>query len=199
MFENKPNHYNGTESYKFIDKLVFNNDKNLMIISPFISASYLKKLIDLSKKKKIFVVTSEKGVNEDQIKGYLSKKFRTFQLLLYSLIVFIFALAISLYLKLALLELIFTYLDLIILIFLLLVYWLNKNKKARNYKNIQFKIVKEKFIHEKVYIGDSEAITGSANFTYSGLHKNLEQLDIIKDKGEIEKLKKHFQSIWNSY
>jgi len=40
---------------------------------------------------------------------------------------------------------------------------------TRRPKNIRLKVPKE-FIHAKFYVGDNEAITGSANLTYRGMH-----------------------------
>ena len=52
------------------------------------------------------------------------------------------------------------------------------------------------FVHAKFYIGDNEAIQGSANLTYNGMHKNLENISIIRNERDIEKLRKEFYKIW---
>src|SRR3990170_7612286 len=47
---------------------------------------------------------------------------------------------------------------------------------------------KDAFIHSKIYIVDKRhAISGSANFTYSGLNKNVESLNIAENEEEIQK------------
>ena len=59
------------------------------------------------------------------------------------------------------------------------------------------RVVRGNFVHEKVYISDSMAITGSANLTYSGMHKNTERIAIIDSRKEIGELRRHFEELWH--
>ena len=54
------------------------------------------------------------------------------------------------------------------------------------------------FVHSKFYIGENGAIQGSANLTYNGMHKNVENISIIRDQEGIEKLRKEFYKLWDS-
>ena len=37
---------------------------------------------------------------------------------------------------------------------------------------------------------------GSANLTYSGMHKNIEHIEVIKEGDRIAELEKHFRQLW---
>jgi len=72
--------------------------------------------------------------------------------------------------------------------------------KASENPNLMLLVLdKEKtpFIHSKIYIVDKEhAISGSANFTYSGLNKNIESLNIAENKDEVQKIEADFMRLW---
>jgi phosphatidylserine/phosphatidylglycerophosphate/cardiolipin synthase-like enzyme len=56
-----------------------------------------------------------------------------------------------------------------------------------------------KYFHAKIYIIDDEiAFVGSLNFTYSGLHKNVETCLAIKDTKAVESLSKYFETQYNA-
>ena len=50
--------YSGSESYKFIDRLLKTGRGTLRIVSPYIGAYYAKMLVDLAKQRKVYVITS---------------------------------------------------------------------------------------------------------------------------------------------
>ncbi|MGC8680261.1 MAG: hypothetical protein ACP5T6_03115, partial [Candidatus Micrarchaeia archaeon] len=58
--------YSGSESYKYIDKLLEESPAKIKIITPFISDYYARKLKELAKKKKIYLIISG-GKNAEQI------------------------------------------------------------------------------------------------------------------------------------
>ncbi|MGC9123693.1 MAG: SNF2-related protein [Thermoplasmata archaeon] len=71
----------------------------------------------------------------------------------------------------------------------------------------QVRIVKDGFFHGKVYMGASPSlqnirqgfgITGSSNFTYSGLTSNMELNMLATDREAVEELSKWFDGMWNS-
>jgi len=67
------------------------------------------------------------------------------------------------------------------------------------HRNIAIKIVTDRFVHEKMYISESSAIVGSANLTYSGTHKNVEHIEIIRDNKRIKEMDNHFDGLWKKY
>jgi phosphatidylserine/phosphatidylglycerophosphate/cardiolipin synthase-like enzyme len=93
----------------------------------------------------------------------------------------------------------FFYITVIVTLLLLLALSFTVRRRRRIRKNIMLKTTGEDFVHEKLYISDSMAIIGSANLTYNGTHKNIEHIEIIRDRGEIDELKRHFNSMWGKY
>jgi superfamily II DNA or RNA helicase len=86
---------------------------------------------------------------------------------------------------------------------------LNNAVKYFNKDNdeVQVRIVKEGFFHGKVYMGASPdlqninygfGITGSSNFTYSGLTSNMELNMLATDREAVQELSKWFDDLWNS-
>jgi hypothetical protein len=58
-------------------------------------------------------------------------------------------------------------------------------------------LVPSRFIHAKLYIGDGIAISGSANLTYAGTHRNIEHIEIVRDPEHLKLLERQFWSMWN--
>lgn len=56
------------------------------------------------------------------------------------------------------------------------------------------------FIHSKIYLVDNKfGISGSANFTYSGLHSNVESLSIAETMEEVQRIEMDFMRLWMAY
>jgi len=59
---------------------------------------------------------------------------------------------------------------------------------------------KAAFIHSKIYVVDKRyAISGSANFTYSGLYKNVESLSIAENEEEVRTIETDFMRVWMDF
>ncbi len=75
--------------------------------------------------------------------------------------------------------------------------------KASENPNLMFVVLdqdKAAFIHSKIYIADkSQAISGSANLTFSGLNKNVESLSIAETKEEVQQIETDFMRIWMNF
>ncbi len=184
-------HYSGNSSYKYINQLIDNGDRELLVVSPYISNHYTKMLLKVCGRKRIRVITSEislgyrgsmlKGITNKGLGGYIN-----------AILYFAALDAIVVYLK-------YAYLVSIITLLLLISLLLTMRRREKVSKNIKLKTTGEEFVHEKLYISDSMAIVGSANLTYNGMHKNIEHIEVIKDGKEIAKLKEHFDSLWHRY
>jgi phosphatidylserine/phosphatidylglycerophosphate/cardiolipin synthase-like enzyme len=180
--------YSGNSSYKYIDRLIAKSRGELLIISPYITDYYVNMLI--KKRKHAKIITSESYTRKNRLIGSLNKAyaknyfvwisyFAILSMILYYIKILVFA-AFSLFACIAVLML------------------LSYKYFNGSLLSIKVKVAKGVFIHEKIYIGDREAIVGSANMTYSGTHRNIEYIEIISDKNEIEKLRRHFYKLWNS-
>ena len=183
--------YSGDSSFKYVDPLLKNNDRELMIVSPYISDYYTKLLIKEAQHKSIRIITSENSLSykDALLKNFVMKGMSAY---IKGLVFFLILDLISIYLK-------FTYttiiLTVIFLVWMLILVFIYKRYK-KTYSNLKVKVAKERFVHEKLYIGSNMAITGSANLTYNGMHKNVEHIEVIKDPNRIKVLKVHFESLW---
>ncbi|MCL4374135.1 MAG: phospholipase D-like domain-containing protein [Candidatus Marsarchaeota archaeon] len=185
-----PEQYSGAESFKHIDKLIASNDRELLIISPYISDYYTRKLLR-QKRKRIRVITSEGSVAKGKLLASLHKtQWRSYA---QAIIYFAVLAGIFAYIRIA-------YAALASLAFVagIAIVFAHNARKGSN-SNIEVKSTGKQFIHEKMYIGDNIAIVGSANLTFSGMHKNIEHIEIISDAAYIAKLKSHFEVLWKSY
>ena len=105
----------------------------------------------------------------------------------------ILIISIFLYLMFALNQFIYFAAGLVVLAIAILL-WL---KGPRS--NLRLKVVTDKFIHEKLYISDDNAIVGSANLTYAGMHKNIEHIELINEQDKVNQLSEHFDELWSKY
>ncbi len=186
--------YSGNESYKYIEPLVSNDDRYLFIVSPFISKSYIKKLIKISSRKEIKVITSKEAASSETAKVYRAKGYTKY--IFYAAFIIVVISLMFYLLRMMILLSIAIYAAALAVALLIVFLAFNKHPKKRSH--IEFKFVEGKFVHEKLYIGEDEAITGSANFTYSGLHRNIEHIEIVHEKKRVKELADHFYSMWNS-
>ena len=184
-------HYSGNSSYKYINQLIGNSDRELMIVSPYISNHYTKMLLKVCGRKRVRIITSEislgyrgsmlKSLNNSGLGGYIK-----------AVLYFAVLDAIIIYLR-------FYYLISIATLLLLIVIMLAMHRRGKINKNIKIKTTGKEFVHEKLYVSDSMAIVGSANLTYSGMHKNIEHIEVIKDRAAIRDLTDHFNFMWGKY
>jgi phosphatidylserine/phosphatidylglycerophosphate/cardiolipin synthase-like enzyme len=194
LFRSSTRGYSGTESYKYIDKLINGSSKTLKIISPFIGPHYARMLISQARKKKIYIITApptDSAFGSSQAKSIELLKERVWVIgagpSATAALLGVVALALSQYFYAALLFL------LAVAILCAAVYLYMKGRGRP-----MLKVAKGRFIHEKTYITDKTAITGSANLTSSGTHGNVEHIEIIDDKKRINELSRHFDSLWNT-
>ncbi|MEM3227835.1 MAG: phospholipase D-like domain-containing protein [Candidatus Micrarchaeaceae archaeon] len=179
--------YEGTDTHKFIDRLINSKRGPLLIITPFISPFYAKMLLNESKKKKVYLIISASEINKGAEKLLKGKRVgRHAKALAY---LFILAAAMF-YLHIFEFAMVAAVAFAVVLVLMLL----NLAKKS----GVQLKVVGSPFIHEKLYIAEKEAITGSANLTYGGTHKNLEHIEIIHDEAEVRRLEEHFWKVWGN-
>ncbi|MEM0149705.1 MAG: phospholipase D family protein [Candidatus Micrarchaeaceae archaeon] len=185
----KSQSYSGSNGYKYVEHLI-KNSKSIDIITPYLGIYYAKMLADFSGKgKRIRVIIAEgQNANLDAIR-YLKRKVRSnIRYAVISAVSFLLFAALYLY-KLPYESIVF------LAIFALTAVLASRKRPNKGSINVRYS---PGFVHEKIYVGDRKAITGSANLTYSGMHKNTEYLEIISDAGKADALEKHFNTLWNS-
>jgi phosphatidylserine/phosphatidylglycerophosphate/cardiolipin synthase-like enzyme len=183
--------YSGDSCYKYVEPLLNRRGGSLRIISPYISAGYARMLLDIAKMKKVNVITSGgTGIEDSEAVGLLRKGRKGYsaaQLLLLPMVALgLYAFSFYLYAILS-------------AALAALLIWLAYNRNSRNRSNLCVKVVTDRFIHEKLYLTEDTAITGSANLTFSGMHRNIEHIDVIRDSGKVRSLLDHFDELWSKY
>ena len=182
MFEKKDGteYYSGISSHKYIDSLI-KSSKNVLLVSPYIDEHYAHFLVDNSRGKNIKIISSSLDKKAEKILSRgVSIRYIVFGILF-------FGLANILDYFLVGINEIFIIGTAIFLLMFLLIYPKGSKIELRKPKG---------FVHAKFYIGEGEAIQGSANLTYNGMHKNFENISIIRDPEGIEKLRKEFHKLW---
>ncbi|MEM3019972.1 MAG: phospholipase D-like domain-containing protein [Candidatus Micrarchaeaceae archaeon] len=183
-----PKVYSGNEGYKHVERL-FHSSRSIDIITPYIGIQYAKMLYGLAGSGKRIRIIIAKGQDSNSAAiSYLGPK-------VHSNIQYSLASAVS-FIAFVLLYLMGLPYEAFILLLLFLLFTFLALRRAPQNRNIYVRYAPG-FVHEKIYIGDNEAITGSANLTYSGMHKNTEYLEVIRDSDRIEALEKHFNTLWN--
>jgi len=183
--------YSGDSSYRFVDKLITADSRKLLVVSPYIGNSYAKLLISEARRKKVYVVTSQSSLEYENsvLKGI--PEIGAMKRYLKPMAYFSVITAFAVYFRLNY----FVYpLVAIVLVFVALTYLTYRKTQS----NFLLKVSREKFVHEKLYINDKEAIVGSANLTFSGMHKNVEHIQMIRDGKKRDALEDHFKKLWSS-
>jgi len=183
--------YSGDSTYRFVDKLIMADSRKLLVVSPYIGNSYAKLLISEARRKKVYVVTSQSSLEYENsvLKGI--PEIGAMKRYLKPMAYFSVITAFAVYFNLSY----FVYpLIAIVLVFVALTYLTYRKTRS----NFLLKVSREKFVHEKLYINDREAIVGSANLTFSGMHKNVEHIQMIRDMKKRDALEDHFKKLWSS-
>lgn len=155
-----------------------------MISTPYIDNYYLTVLGKISKKKKVMLISSK--ASNKKIRKFMSNKIRKFFIIFFA-VYFISLLGMWFINLHFILQNVFVYMP---LIFSLIISIISKGTKLKVH------IIGSEFVHEKLYITENLAITGSANLTYVGTHKNIEHIEIIENLEKIKELRKHFEELW---
>ena len=180
--------YSGSASYREVEKLLYGRGRGLSIVSPYLSRYYIRKLAAIARRKRVRLITTSRTAREEhELRKYLSRGSHSIWLKAFA--------ALFLFIALSLLagsELIALMAAQVLAVdsMLLVV------NAARRKHNIEVRFVKGVFVHEKIYISERQAITGSANLTWSGMHKNIEHLEMTSEPDRIRALSAHFQELW---
>ncbi|MCW6161348.1 MAG: phospholipase D-like domain-containing protein [Candidatus Micrarchaeales archaeon] len=175
----------GSEAYKVINRII-KHGRELLLISPYIDEYYAAILKRESRKKHIFIISSSPTKEARNI--LLSRPlFSRVYALLSALFAAVAALSYWLFgMELAGFLLLFA-----------AVACAFSAVKLRPHSRIHIKIPK-RFVHIKMYTSEAGVVTGSANLTYSGTHRNIEQVELSTSAYEIEKSKRYFWKLWDS-
>ena len=175
--------HTGSDCHRYVDRLI-RSSKELMIVSPYVDQYYADILRRSSGGKKVLLISS--SIDWRAAKELGRRRH-----------IFIFAALSILLAMLDISELYvnsLTFANLFATVFLIGVLALFL---LRGGGNVQLR-KPLKFVHMKLYISESQAIQGSANLTYNGMHRNVEYIEIISDPSVINALRKEFMELWKN-
>ncbi len=183
--------YSGTESYKYIEPLLRERGSRLIVVSPYISPDYARIIVREAGKRSVYVLTSEasRGASQGEAIRILQSTRRLSRRYVAIMAYLSLLLATSLVIHSYYLALLVASVMMAFSVVLL-----STSRSPGRY--LHLKIAGPNFVHEKLYISDTKAIVGSANLTYSGLHRNVEHIEIIRDGARRRELIAHFESLW---
>jgi phosphatidylserine/phosphatidylglycerophosphate/cardiolipin synthase-like enzyme len=186
--DDRPEGYSGPSSYKFVDPILFDDGKELLVISPYIGMGYAKKLVKLGGRKKVRVVTSRYS---EQVSKFITHHSR-YLLLGYvrAIAVIVAGAVIATYFSLYDIALLAAGLGVVVALAAAGMYKISRSS------DVQVRIVYDSFVHEKAYISEGIAAVGSANLTFNGMHKNVERVELIRNPSRIASLRAHFFDLW---
>ncbi len=175
--------YTGNQCYRYVDKLI-RDGKEVLIVSPYLDAHYARFLRENAGGKKIRILSSAMDPDAGRIirQGRRPGILSAVLLILFSSGYLAYSSGISLLLLASAL------LPIVLLLFLMY-------RSGGN--SIEVRIPKG-FVHAKIYVSENEAISGSANLTYSGMHRNTEHIEISGSGERLERLRKEFQDLWQA-
>jgi phosphatidylserine/phosphatidylglycerophosphate/cardiolipin synthase-like enzyme len=172
-------YYYGSNTHRYINELI-GRGREVLIVSPYVDRYYAKILLDKSRGRKFYLISS--SMDGDALR-LLSKGP---------------SLMTPAYLGISLIMLgllIFMGVPYVLLPTAAIPAAAGAVRNVSRRPSVNLKVPKH-FVHAKMYISDGMAITGSANLTYAGTHKNVEQINIIYSNPDISRLREQFWGMW---
>ena len=170
----------GSDGYKNIDGMI-DSRGDLLIVSPYIDMHYARKLVARARNGRTYVITSS---SDSGILNALGKGGSRLRIAAYTLLstLLLYALALAgiggAYMLIAAVPVV-----------------IGTAKHHRIRGNVYVRVPR-RFVHAKMYISEHAAMIGSANLTYSGMHRNVEHMSIIRSADEMRKLSDQFWELW---
>ncbi len=174
-------HHTGSDCYKYVDRLIKSSGE-LMMVSPFVDKYYAEFLRRNSRHKKILLLSSSIDRSAQKALGR-----RPHPLAFAAMAVILAVLCLSEYYAGVL-----TPVNILASAFLIsvLAFFLLGGKPNVDVRR------PEGFVHMKLYLSERQAIQGSANLTYSGMHRNVEHIEVINNPEVIDQLREDFLKLW---
>ncbi len=184
LFKGTDAYYHGQSSYRYVERLL-RRGRELYIVSPYIDAHYARFIKSISGNKRIYIISSSMSSDASALLSGGRSPWPAITLSLILVLIDYLAWLIhpDLYLPAA---------SMLVILFSALLFLRKKPGIIRIKKPAAF-------VHAKMYISEGEAIEGSANLTYSGMHRNIEGISIVHDGKRIDEMKEHFWRMWKDY
>ena len=182
ILEESHTYYSGASCHLYVERLL-RKGRKILIVSPYIDRYYARFIMSNMRDKDVRIISSsmEKEAEEILSGSWDSITIAGTAALLALAEVFGFVAGANI-------------IDLSSLLFILGLLAMAVLRLRKG--SVRIKVPKE-FVHAKLYISESEAIHGSANLTYNGMHKNVEHIEIVRDSESVERLRNEFMRMWD--
>lgn len=177
----KNSHY-GSDSYRHVEPIL-RKSRELLIVSPYIDDYYASYLASRPSRKKTYVISSS-------IRKSASRRLAAGRGKDAAFAVFVLAAVNALMYQIGAFNALVLFASLLFSVYCV---WFALTHRS----GISLKVPRN-FVHAKMYVGDGVAVEGSANLTYAGMHKNVEEVRVFTDADEVEAMRRSFWSLWNS-
>ena len=180
--------YSGSDSYRIVEPLLGGPSRKIMVLSPYIDAFYASRLLAIARRKEVLFLTTRSQVNMEALRMLSRPRYGLMpKAIAYLAILLSIAVILRLWYAVAILSV-------PLALSLLRLYLIRKNHGLPS--NMKVRLARGRFVHEKIYISEDEAVVGSANLTYNGMHVNIEHIERITDQKRVAELRAHFASLW---
>ncbi|MDE1824122.1 MAG: hypothetical protein KGI00_04165 [Candidatus Micrarchaeota archaeon] len=181
IFGTRNTQYSGSSCYRHVERLI-SKGKKVLIVSPYVDDYYAGFLLAKSPGRDIRLLSSSV---DERVRRKLEGRIPRYRIALYSIFMLLFE---------YLLYRIGAGVGYMLLYFMVIAGALFVISIPRR---IKLKVPRN-FVHAKLYVSEDEAIRGSANLTYKGLHKNIEHIEIVRDRKDVDSMRREFWRMWNS-
>lgn len=173
-------HYFGRESYRYIDGLI-GGKGDVLLVSPYVDIHYADMMLGRKAPGDVYLISSspQPGAQRRLTKGRGILPIAAYLMLSIAILAFLLLIRAGYaYLLIALIPLA-----------------IGAARLGPRNGRVHLKSPRS-FVHAKMYISDGVAVTGSANLTYSGTHRNVEHISMTHDPADIAELKDQFWKMW---
>ncbi len=178
-------HY-GSDSYRHIDRML-DTSRRMHIVSPYLDRYYAERIFRNASRSEFYIISSsmDEGARHVLRRRGSLPTLAVYGLFSAALLYAFIALGIYGYALLA---------PAIPLVIGMAKYRSSSSRSRR----IHLK-VPDRFVHAKMYVSERQAVMGSANLTYKGMHSNVEAIEVTEEQDKVDKLLDQFWEMWDKY
>lgn len=178
--------YSGSDCHRYVDALI-RGAGDLDVVSPYIGRGYASMLAGHAGRHRVRVITSAAGRGGDAMRALGGRGGGWTRTALFLAALCAISAVIGLWYAFAVLAAMTA-----------LSAAAAALSRSRGGRNLRVKVSRKVFVHEKLYICGEAAISGSANLTFNGTHRNLEHIEVVVSPAKVAEMQRHFDGLWAS-
>ncbi len=182
----RASYHHGSDSYRHIDRML-DTARRMYIVSPYLDRYYAERIFRNASRSEFYIISSsmDEGARHVLRRNGSLPMLAAYSLFSTALLYAFVSFGISGYALLAP----------AIPFAMGMVKYRSSSSRSRR---IHLK-VPDRFVHAKMYVSETQAVLGSANLTYKGMHSNVETIEVTKEQDKVDRLLDHFWEMWDQY